>query len=376
MAGPPDAHPRENRAAALLSVASNAALTVVKLVVGLVTGSVAVLSEAANSAGDLVASGIAFAGVRAAARPADADHPYGHEKSENLAAAVEGILVLAAGLAVAVEAIRRLASGAPAIDHIGLAIGVMAASAVVNLAVSLRLRRVARRTGSPAIEGDAAHLGADVWTSAGAGVGLALVAITGWEPLDAIVALAVAGYVVAVGARLVWRAAHVLLDGSLPEGDMRAIEGVLAGFEARGRQLPRRARPHGGEQAPDRPPHGRPPRDHGAPRPRDERPREGRPGRRPAGRRGPDPPRGPRAGNATRQGPGRARRNDRPMTTSSLAIADADTLQVARPARLPRAIPPRRLDEMDLDPPSGPVPPEVLAYFEAAVEREGLRSAR
>ena len=124
MAGPPDAHPRENRAAALLSVASNAALTVVKLVVGLVTGSVAVLSEAANSAGDLVASGIAFAGVRAAARPADADHPYGHEKSENLAAAVEGILVLAAGLAVAVEAIRRLASGAPAIDHIGLAIGV------------------------------------------------------------------------------------------------------------------------------------------------------------------------------------------------------------------------------------------------------------
>ena len=234
MAGPPDAHPRENRAAALLSVASNAALTVVKLVVGLVTGSVAVLSEAANSAGDLVASGIAFAGVRAAARPADADHPYGHEKSENLAAAVEGILVLAAGLAVAVEAIRRLASGAPAIDHIGLAIGVMAASAVVNLAVSLRLRRVARRTGSPAIEGDAAHLGADVWTSAGAGVGLALVAITGWEPLDAIVALAVAGYVVAVGARLVWRAAHVLLDGSLPEGDMRAIEGVLAGFEGEG----------------------------------------------------------------------------------------------------------------------------------------------
>ena len=299
MAGPPDAHPRENRAAALLSVASNAALTVVKLVVGLVTGSVAVLSEAANSAGDLVASGIAFAGVRAAARPADADHPYGHEKSENLAAAVEGILVLAAGLAVAVEAIRRLVSGAPAIDHIGLAIGVMAASAVVNLAVSLRLRRVARRTGSPAIEGDAAHLGADVWTSAGAGVGLALVAITGWEALDAIVALAVAGYVVAVGARLVWRAAHVLLDGSLPEGDMRAIEGVLAGFEGEGISFHAvRGRTAGSKRLIDL--HMVvPPRDHGAPRPRDERPREDRPGRRPAGRRGPDPPRGPRAGNAT-----------------------------------------------------------------------------
>jgi cation diffusion facilitator family transporter len=227
-------HARENSAAALLSVASNAALTIVKLGVGFVTGSVAVLSEAANSAGDLIASAIALAGVRAAARPADADHPYGHEKSENLAAAVEGVLVLAAGAAVAVEAIRRLASGAPAIDHIGLAVGVMAASAIVNLLVSLRLRRVARRTGSPAIEGDATHLAADVWTSAGAAVGLALVAVTGWEPLDAIVALAVAGYVAAVGARLVWRAADVLLDASLPDGDMRVIEDVLAGFRGEG----------------------------------------------------------------------------------------------------------------------------------------------
>ena len=74
-------HARRNRAAALLSVASNALLTAVKLAIGLVTGSVAVLSEAANSAGDLIASAIAFAGVRAAARPADSDHPYGHEKS-------------------------------------------------------------------------------------------------------------------------------------------------------------------------------------------------------------------------------------------------------------------------------------------------------
>jgi cation diffusion facilitator family transporter len=223
-------HARQNRAAALLSVASNALLTLVKLAVGLVSGSVAVLSEAANSAGDLIASAIAFAGVRAAARPADDDHPYGHEKTENLAAAIEGALVLAAGAAVAVEAVRRLATGAPAIAHLDLAVAVMAASAIVNLVVSARLRRTARRTGSPAIEGDAAHLASDVWTSGGTAVGLGLVALTGWTALDALVALAVAGYVIAVGGRLAWRAVQVLLDTSLPSEEMAVIDDVLAGF--------------------------------------------------------------------------------------------------------------------------------------------------
>ena len=225
---------RRNRAAALFSVGSNATLTLVKLVLGLVTGSVAVLSEAAHSASDLVASVIAFVAVRTAARPADRDHPYGHEKAENLAAAVEGALVLLAGLAVATEAIRRLVNGAPAVDHIGLAVGVMAVSTIVNLMVSARLRRVARETGSPAIEGDAAHLTADVWTSAGAAAGLGLAWATGWEPFDAVTALAVSAYVVAMGVRLVLRAGQVLLDSALPEGEMEAIERVLEGFAADG----------------------------------------------------------------------------------------------------------------------------------------------
>jgi len=227
-------HARTNRAAALLSVGSNLALTAAKLVLGLVTGSVAVLSEAAHSASDLLASGIALVAVRAAARPADREHPYGHEKAENLAAAVEGVLVLGAGAAVAVEAIRRLVEGAPAVDHIELAIAVMVASALVNVVVSRRLRAVARRTGSAAIEGDAAHLTADVWTSAGAAVGLALAALTGWEPLDAIAALAVSAWVLAMGARLSWRAGQVLIDRSLPESEIAVIEEVLARFAAEG----------------------------------------------------------------------------------------------------------------------------------------------
>ena len=227
-----NADSRDNRSAVLLAVGSNTLLMVAKFAIWLVTGSVAVLSDAANSAGDLLASAIAFAGVRAAARPADEDHPYGHEKTENLAAMIEGVLVLAAGLAVGVEALRRLVSGSDTLVRLDLAIAVMALSAVVNLAVSTRLRRVARRTGSPAVEGEAAHLASDVWTSVGTVVGLGLVALTGWDPLDALVGLGIAAYVAVVGARLIWRAVQVLLDSSLPPDEMAAIEAVLAGFSA------------------------------------------------------------------------------------------------------------------------------------------------
>lgn len=223
-------HARRNRAATLTSLASNAVLTVAKLLVGLVTGSVAVLSDAANSAGDLVASGIAVAGVRAASRPADDDHPYGHERSENLAALVEGLLVLAAGAAVAVEALRRLLDGSAGLVRIDVAVGVMVASALVNVAVSARLRRVARSTGSPAVEAEAAHLASDVWTSAGAAAGLVVVAATGWTRVDAAVGVAIAAYVVAVGGRIAWRAAQVLIDRALPDDEMQAIAGVLAPF--------------------------------------------------------------------------------------------------------------------------------------------------
>lgn len=228
-----DADARRNRAAALLSLGSNATLAVAKLVVGLVTGSVAVLSDAANSAGDLVASGIAFAGVRAASRPADEDHPYGHERSENLAALVEGLLVLAAGGAVAVEATRRLLTGSAGLVSLDVAVAVMVASALVNLAVSARLRRVARATGSPAIAADAAHIASDVWTSAGAAAGLIIVWATGWTRVDAAVGVAISLYVVVVGARIAWRAGQILIDQALPDDEMRAISATLDDFAAR-----------------------------------------------------------------------------------------------------------------------------------------------
>ncbi len=218
---------RRTRAAALLSVAANLVLVVVKLAVGVVSGSVAVLSEAAHSGSDLVASLVGLGAVRAAAKPADRGHPYGHERAENLAAATEGILILGVGGFVAAEAIRRLVEGG-SVSHLGLAMGVMAGSALVSLVVALRVRRVARETGSPALGGVATDFLADVVTSAGILIGLTLVAITGWERLDPIVALAVAAWILFVGGRLVWRSAHVLLDSALPEDEIAVLERVLA----------------------------------------------------------------------------------------------------------------------------------------------------
>ena len=226
-------HARRNRVATLTSLASNGVLTVLKLVVGLVTGSVAVLSDAANSAGDLIASGIAYAGVRAASRPADEDHPYGHERSENLAALVEGLLVLVAGGAVAIEAARRLIDGSSGLIGVDVAFAVMVVSAVANVAVSARLRRVARRTGSPAVAAEAAHLASDVWTSAGAAAGLAVVWATGWNRVDAAVGVAIALYVVVVGARIAWRAGQVLIDQTLPEEELDLIAATLDDFASR-----------------------------------------------------------------------------------------------------------------------------------------------
>jgi cation diffusion facilitator family transporter len=222
---------RQARRAALLSIVASLGLVVAKLIVGIVSGSVAVLAEAAHSASDLAAAVLTLAAVRTAARPADDNHPYGHEKAENLASAFEGLLVLAAGAAVVYAAVQRLTDGGEMVE-VGPALAVMAVSAVVAAAVAARLRRVARRTGSPALAADATNLGADAWTSAGILVGLALVGLTGWQPLDAIVALAVAAYILVTGARLLWNSGQALADRALPDAEIAVVEGVLAQFRS------------------------------------------------------------------------------------------------------------------------------------------------
>jgi cation diffusion facilitator family transporter len=209
--------------AAAVSIASNSALIVFKLVVGIMSGSIAIISEALHSGSDLVAAIIAFYSVRKAAEPPDLHHHYGHEKVENLSGVIEALLIIAAAGVIIYEGVLKIVHG-PHIDHIWLGIGVMLVSGVVNLVVSRKvLYPVARRTQSAALEADAAHLLTDVYTSFGVAGGLLLVKLTGWSYFDPVAAIAVAVLIIRTGYLLVVQSTKVLLDQTLPEEELEEI---------------------------------------------------------------------------------------------------------------------------------------------------------
>jgi cation diffusion facilitator family transporter len=214
---------------ALLSVGSNSALILLKVIAGTVTGSVAILTEAVHSSIDLLASVVAYLSVRIADEPADEGHSYGHEKVENLAAAFEAVLILVGSAVIAFEAIRRLITGGST-HTLGIGIGVIAFSAVANLIVSGVIARGGRRTNSPALEGDAAHLRTDAISSLAVLVALVLVKITGAQWIDPVAALVVASTIVVTGVRLLVRSGEVLVDQALPADEIEAIIGVIEGF--------------------------------------------------------------------------------------------------------------------------------------------------
>jgi cation diffusion facilitator family transporter len=220
-------------AAAAVSVASNSALILLKVAAGTLTGSVAILTEALHSLIDLIASIVAFFSVRKADEPADADHPYGHEKIEHLAAAIEGMLILVGSGVIVFEAVRRLITGGQ-VERLGFGIGVVALSIVVNLVVSGWLFARARATGSAALEADAEHLRTDMVSSVGVLVGLVLVVVTDAQWVDPVVALLVAAWISVAGLRILRQASRVLVDEALPQDELDAISDEVARFAARG----------------------------------------------------------------------------------------------------------------------------------------------
>ena len=230
---------------ALLSVASNMTLITLKVVAGIATGSVAVLTEAAHSGMDLVASIVAFVSLRKAGEPADASHPYGHEKMENMAGAIEGTLILFGAAIITYEALQRLVRGGR-VHTIGIGIAVIVISGAVNVVVSRIIGARARETGSVALEADALHLSADVASSAAVLVGLILVAATHEQWIDSAVALVVAFGVAVAGARILLHSSRSLVDESLPQDELdwirttiRALgagRGVVAFHKLRARQ--------------------------------------------------------------------------------------------------------------------------------------------
>ncbi len=221
---------RSKSRAAWVSIASNSTLVVIKLVAGAITGSIAIATEAAHSAIDLVASIIALASIRAAEEPPDSEHPYGHERFEQLGAAIEGMLIVVGAGIIIYAATRKLVVGG-AVDHLGVGIAVIAFSAVANAFVARYLASRGRTLGSPALEGDAAHLATDSLTSVGVLVGLLLVKITGNEAFDPIAALCVAVAIVYAGVRILQRSGSALVDQA-PAAELDRIEATIAAKRA------------------------------------------------------------------------------------------------------------------------------------------------
>ena len=227
----------EKTRVALLSVASNTFLTLSKVTVGLISGSVSILSEGIHSGIDLLAACIAFFAVKESAKPADSRHTYGHGKIENISGTVEALLIFIAVILIVFEAVRKMSYiiggdggevGSLALD---LGLAVMGASALINVIVSSRLMKVAKKTDSIALEADALHLRTDVYTSAGVFAGLLLIRLSGWHIIDPLIALGVAVMILRAAYKLLKEAFFPLIDVSLPEAEKTIITEVLAQHE-------------------------------------------------------------------------------------------------------------------------------------------------
>lgn len=221
----------EKTQVASLSVVSNSFLTVAKVAIGLLGGSVSILSEGIHSGIDLVAALIALLSVRESGKPADSRHAYGHGKIENVSGTIEAVLIFVAAIMIIVEAIQKIRKIMDGVDgsigNLELGLALMGVSAIINLIVSTRLMRVAKRTDSVALEADALHLWTDVYTSVGVFVGLFLIMITGWAIVDPIIALGVALMIIKAAFDLTKQAFAPLADVSLPDEERETIAEVL-----------------------------------------------------------------------------------------------------------------------------------------------------
>lgn len=218
------------RGAAALSILSNSVLVALKLIVGIITGSVSVISEAAHSMIDLSASVIAYFSVRAADVPADEEHPFGHGKIENLSGVIEAILIFVAAVWIIFEAVKKLMEHQKPIEP-GLGILVMFVSVAANFTISTWLFKVARETDSVALEADGHHLRTDVWTSFAVFLGLILIRLTGWVVLDSVVAIGVALLIMKVAYDLTREAGKPLVDSRLPRQEVQKVRDILLSDE-------------------------------------------------------------------------------------------------------------------------------------------------
>ena len=194
------------------------------------TGSVGLLSDALESLVNLAAALFALMMVTWAAQPADDEHPYGHHKAEYFSAGFEGVLIVAAALAIVWEAIGRFQHARP-LESLGLGVALSVGASVLNGVLAVAMRRAAHAQRSEALAADAKHLMTDVWTSIGVVVGIAAVQFTGWLWLDPVIAIAVAANIALEGWRRARRSVDGLMDRAIETPVRQQIERTLAGFE-------------------------------------------------------------------------------------------------------------------------------------------------
>jgi cation diffusion facilitator family transporter len=219
---------RRSRLLRVISVSIAVALVTIsmKVTAWLLTGSVGLLSDAAESLVNLVAAVVALAVIMWSTRPPDEEHAYGHEKADYISAGFEGALILLAAVTIAYAAIERLINPV-GLTEVGLGLTISLAASVLNLLTARLLVRTGKEEGSLTLEADGKHLMTDVWTSVGVVVGIGLVVLTGWERLDPVIALMVAANIVRTGVSLVRESMGGLMDKALPESDLQAVNGVL-----------------------------------------------------------------------------------------------------------------------------------------------------
>jgi cation diffusion facilitator family transporter len=218
---------------AWLSIGAALITMALKSAAYLVTGSVGLLSDAVESLVNLVAAVIALFALRAAEKPADLDHAFGHDKAEYFASGAEGAMILVAASGILYAAVPRLLDPHP-IEGVGLGLGISTLASVVNLVVGRVLLAAGRTHRSITLEADGHHLMTDVWTSLGVIAGVALVALTGVRILDPIVAILVALHIVSTAWSLLKRSGTGLMDATLPREDLTRIEAILERFAAEG----------------------------------------------------------------------------------------------------------------------------------------------
>lgn len=199
------------------------------------TGSVGLLSDALESLVNLAGALMALAMLTIAARPADEDHTYGHSKAEYFSSGVEGTLILIAAVSIIGAAIPRLITPQP-LEQVGLGLTVSVGASVINLIAAVILLKAGKRHRSITLEANAHHLMTDVWTSVGVLAGVGLVAVTGWERLDPIVAFIVAGNIIWSGVRIVRESALGLMDTALPTTELEILKKILEPYTQKGVQ--------------------------------------------------------------------------------------------------------------------------------------------